>query len=284
MDFKRAVLFLLDPQSSQTFSTVPMSSSPVRTSVERGVATIEMNRPDRRNALSPELDAALRDTFADVSGHDDVRAVLLQAAGSTFCAGADLQFLRPTPEPEAIQRHVLDRYAPLVRHIVDCPVPVVAALNGSTAGAGLALALACDLRIMAHDGVLVAGFSSIGFVPDSGVAYFLVRQIGYARAFEMLALSEPVPAEQCATWGLVNRVVEAEALHDTAQALARRLATRPTKALGWTKSCLRHAQTSTLDATIKHEALHQSLAVQTEDHAEGVQAFLEKREADFSGK
>lgn len=283
MYFKRAVLFLLDSYSSQTFYTAPMSSSPVRTSVENGVATIEMNRPERRNALSPELDAALRDAFATTTHRDDVRAIVLQAAGSTFCAGADLQFLRPTPDPEEIQRHVLDRYAPLVRQIVDARVPVVAALNGSTAGAGLALALACDLRIMADDGVLVAGFSSIGFVPDSGVAYFLVRQLGYARAFEMLALSEPVPAKQCAAWGLVNRVVDAETLHNTAHALATRLAARPTKALGWTKTCLRRAQTDTLEATIEHEALYQSLAVQTNDHAEGVQAFIEKRDASFSG-
>ena len=256
----------------------------VNVSVDAHVATLEMNRPDRRNALSPEMDAALRDAFADVTAHDDVRAVLLQAAGSTFCAGADLQFLRPTPDPEEIQRHVLDRYAPLVRQIIEAPVPVVAALNGSTAGAGLALALACDFRLMANDGVLVAGFSSIGFVPDSGVAYFLVRHLGYARAFEMLALSEPVPATQCATWGLVNRVVEADALHTTAQSLARRLAARPTKALGWTKACLRHAQTHSLDSTIEHEALYQSLAVQTDDHAEGVQAFVEKRDASFSGR
>lgn len=255
----------------------------VNVSVEGHVATLEMNRPDRRNALSPELDAALREALADVTARDDVRAVLLQAAGSTFCAGADLQFLRPTPAPETIQRHVLDRYAPLVRRIVESPVPIVAALNGSTAGAGLALALACDMRLMADDGVFVAGFSSIGFVPDSGVAYFLVRHLGYARAFEMLALSEPVPAAQCAAWGLVNRVVDADVLHSTAQSVARRLATRPTKALGWTKACLRHAQTHTLPDTIEHEALYQSLAVQTNDHAEGVQAFVDKREASFTG-
>ncbi|PEN06709.1 enoyl-CoA hydratase [Longimonas halophila] len=261
-----------------------MSTPPiVNVSVDAHVATLEMNRPDRRNALSPEMDAALRNAFADVTARDDVRAVLLKAAGSTFCAGADLQFLRPTPDPEEIQRHVLDRYAPLVRQIIEAPLPVVAALNGSTAGAGLALALACDLRLMADDGVLVAGFSSIGFVPDSGVAYFLVRHLGYARAFEMLALSEPVPATQCATWGLVNRVVEADELHTTAQSLAHRLAARPTKALGWTKTCLRHAQTHSLDRTIEHEALYQSLAVQTDDHAEGVQAFVEKRDASFSG-
>jgi 2-(1,2-epoxy-1,2-dihydrophenyl)acetyl-CoA isomerase len=260
-----------------------MPNTPVSTAVSDHVAVLELNRPDRRNALSPELDAALREAFAAATRRDDVRAIVLQAAGSTFCAGADLQFLRPTPTPESIQRHVLDRYAPLVRQIVDCPMPVVVALNGSTAGAGLALALACDLRIMADDGVLVAGFSSIGFVPDSGVAYFLVRQLGYARAFEMLALSEPIPAEQCAAWGLVNRVVDAEALHDAAHAMATRLAARPTKALGWTKTCLRHAQTNALDPTIKHEALYQSLAVQTDDHAEGVQAFIEKREASFSG-
>ena len=260
-----------------------MPDALVSTTVSDHVAVIELNRPERRNALSPELDAALREAIATTASRNDVRAVVLQAAGSTFCAGADLQFLRPTPTPEAIQRHVLDRYAPLVRQIVDCPVPVVAALNGSTAGAGLALAMACDLRLMADDGVLVAGFSSIGFVPDSGAAYFLVRQLGYARAFEMLALSDPVPAEQCAAWGLVNRVVEAAALHGAAHALATRLAARPTKALGWTKACLRHAQTETLDATIEHEALHQSLAVQTDDHTEGVQAFVEKREASFSG-
>lgn len=257
--------------------------SPVNVSIEGAVASIQMNRPKRRNALSPELDEALRDAFATVPYHDDVRSIVLHGAGPAFCAGADLQFLRPTPAPETIHRHVLDRYGPLVRRIVDCPVPVVAAIGGSAAGAGLALALACDLRVMADDAVLVAGFSSIGFVPDSGVAYFLVRQLGYARAFEMLALSDPIPAEQCIAWGIANRTTPPDALLENAHAYATRFAQRPTKALQWTKACLRHAETSSLDATIEHEALHQSLAVQTDDHKEGVQAFIEKREASFSG-
>lgn len=263
---------------------MPEHTDLVTVSVDDAVAAVQLNRPDRRNALSPELDEALRTTLKSVARRDDVRAILLHAAGSTFCAGADLQFLHPSPTPEEIQTHVLDRYAPLVRQIVDSRVPVVAALNGSTAGAGLAIALACDLRLMADDAVFVAGFSSIGFVPDSGVAYFLVNQLGYARAFEMLAFSEPIPAEQCASWGLVNRVVPAENLLETARAYTRRLAERPTKALQWTKTCLRHAQTDTLNTTIEHEALYQSLAVQTHDHQEGVAAFIEKRAADFKGK
>ena len=255
----------------------------VDVSIQNAVASVQMNRPQRRNALSPELDEELREAFATVPHHNDVRAIVLHGAGPAFCAGADLQFLRPTPAPETIQRHVLDRYSPLIRSIVDAPVPVVAAIGGSAAGAGLALALACDLRLMAEDAVLVAGFSSIGFVPDSGVAYFLVRHLGYARAFEMLAFSNPIPADQCLSWGLTNRTTPPDALLDEAHAYAAQLAQRPTKALQWTKACLRRAQTNDLDTTIEHEALYQSLAVQTDDHAEGVQAFIEKRKASFSG-
>jgi 2-(1,2-epoxy-1,2-dihydrophenyl)acetyl-CoA isomerase len=252
--------------------------------VDGAVATIVMQRPERRNALNETLDAELRDAVAAVGDDDAVRAVLLRGAGPGFCAGADLEVLRDGPSPQEIYDHVTERYVPLVRRLTSMPKPVVAAVNGTAAGAGMALALACDLRVMADDARLVLAFSNIGFVPDSGASYLLARQVGYSRAFEMAATADPVDAERCEALGLANRVVPADRLAEAARDWADELAERPTATLGWTKEALRFAMDHSLGRTMEFEARLQSRAVQTDDHAEGVEAFLGKRSPTFTGE
>jgi len=247
------------------------------------VATLLMNRPQQRNALSPQLDADLRAAFNALSEDESVRCIVLRGAGGSFCAGADLTVLKGQPTPEEMYDHLTTRYLPLVQAITTIDVPVLAGVEGTAAGAGLSLALACDLRVMAHDALLVTAFSSIGFVPDSGASYFLARQLGYSRAFEVAAESKPLPAERCEELGLTNRVVPADDLPDATAEWAAELAERPTFALGLTKRTLRHAQTHSLEEVVRYEAELQKSTLVSADHAEGLTAFLEKRTPEFEG-
>ncbi|WP_022836717.1 enoyl-CoA hydratase/isomerase family protein [Salisaeta longa] len=251
---------------------------------DAAVATVTMDQPKRRNALSPALDADLRAVFEALSADDAVRAIVLRANGPGFCAGADLTLLKEGLSPDQLYEHLTTRYLPLIQRIQHAPKPVIGAINGAAAGAGMALALACDLRLMADDAVQMMAFSNIAFVPDSGASYLLVRQVGYSRAFELAATADPLPADRCAALGLTNRVVPADELHDAADAWAHELAQRPTQALAQTKEVLAYAQDHGLADVIRKEAELQMEAVQTHDHREGVQAFLEKRAPDFQGR
>jgi 2-(1,2-epoxy-1,2-dihydrophenyl)acetyl-CoA isomerase len=248
------------------------------------VVTLTMNRPDRRNALHPSLDRDLRDAFANVSDDDTVRAVVLAGAGAGFCAGADLSVLKQGPTPEELYEHLTTRYLPLIEKIRSCPKPVLAAINGMAAGAGMALALACDLRVMAEDAAMIMAFSQIGFVPDSGASYFLVRQVGYARAFELAAEAEPLGATRCADLGLANRVAPTDTVVADTVEWATHLAQRPTTALALTKEALQFAEDQALKETIEFESELQMNALQTRDHREGLAAFLEKRAPEFLGE
>lgn len=248
------------------------------------VVTLTMNRPERRNALHPSLDRDLRAAFDDVSDDDSVRAVVLTGAGAGFCAGADLSVLKQGPTPEELYEHLTTRYLPLIEQIRACPKPVLAAINGMAAGAGMALALACDLRVMAEDAAMIMAFSQIGFVPDSGASYFLVRQIGYARAFELAAEAKPLGAKHCVELGLANRVAEADSIVEETAEWAAHLAQRPTTALALTKEALQFAEDQALKETIEFESELQMNALQTRDHREGLAAFLEKRTPEFLGE
>jgi 2-(1,2-epoxy-1,2-dihydrophenyl)acetyl-CoA isomerase len=248
------------------------------------VLRLTLDRPDQRNALSPQLDADLRAALGEVTESDAIRCVVLHGAGGSFCAGADLNVLREEPTPEEMYKHLTERYLPLIRSITDLPLPVVAAIEGTAAGAGMALALACDLRVMAEDAQIVPAFSSIGFVPDSGASYFLARQVGYSRAFEILAESRPLAASRCEELGLTNRVAPAGESLDAALTWAAELAERPTLALGLTKQALHHAADHDLEEVVRFEAQLQKETIQSDDHAEGLAAFLEKRSPSFTGQ
>ncbi len=253
-------------------------------SVDAGVATITLNRPERRNAVTPEMLQVLRTRFEAAGEDERVRAVLVTGAGKGFCAGQDLSIFGGIPEPEAVRDVVLNYYRPLIESICRLEKPVVAAINGVAAGAGASLALACDLRIMADDASLLLAFSNIGLVPDAGASWFLTRLVGYSRAYEIAVSGERVSASRCADLGLANRVTVADTLLADAQQWAQQLAQRPTVALGLTKRVMYQATMQDLAAILVAEAELQTQATMTADHREGVIAFVEKRPPVFSGR
>ena len=264
---------------------MPAPYDTLRTQRDGAVLTITMDRPAKRNALNPQLDADLRAAFSEGEATgSDVRAVVLTGAGEGFCSGADLSAFEDLPGPEAVETYLKEHYLPLIEALTTLEKPVIAAVNGTAAGAGCALALACDLRVLAADAALVVAFSSIGLVPDMGTTWLLARHVGYGRAYEMCATGAAVGAERCHRMGLANRVVPREALTQEAAGWAQELAGRPTRALGLTKRALYHALSSTLPEAIEREAELQREAAATADHREGVEAFLQKRVPQFEGR
>jgi 2-(1,2-epoxy-1,2-dihydrophenyl)acetyl-CoA isomerase len=251
----------------------------VLTSRDGGVLTITLNRPDKLNALDASVHARLRSALAE-AGDGGVRAVVLTGAGRGFCVGQDLTEFGETPDIAAALR---ERYHPNVLAIRALEKPVLAAVNGVAAGAGLSLACACDLRVASDAAVFVPGFIGIGLVPDAGGPYFLERLLGAPRAFELMASGRRLSAEEALAWGLVSEVVEAGAFEQRVGEVAAEWAARPTRGVALTKRLFDVAERATLEQTLELEAELQAEATQTEDFAEGVAAFLEKREPRFSG-
>lgn len=252
--------------------------------VEDGVATITLNRPERRNAVTPVMLQRLCARFVAAGEDERVRAVLVTGAGKGFCAGQDLSIFGGVPEPDAVRDVVLNYYRPMIESICLLEKPVIAAVSGVAAGAGASLALACDLRIMAEDASLLMAFSNIGLVPDAGASWFLTRLVGYSRAYEIAITGERVPAARCLALGLANRVTTAAALPAAALQWAHHLAQRPTIALGLTKRVMQQAMAQALSTILVAEAEFQAQATMTADHREGVMAFVEKRSPVFTGR
>lgn len=252
--------------------------------VHDAVAVITLNRPERRNAMDADLNRDLVAAFTAARDAVEVRAVVVTGAGKGFCAGADLSLFQPIPTPEQVYEIILAQYQPMMALITGMQKPVIAAVNGVAAGAGASLALACDLRVMAHDASLMMAFSNIALVPDAGATWLLTRLVGYSRAYEIAIEGQRVPAERCLELGLTNKVVPAEQLMEISMAWAERLAKRPTLALGLTKRAMQFAQLNELAASIEYEARLQKETIPSHDFMEGVMAFMQKREPEFQGK
>jgi 2-(1,2-epoxy-1,2-dihydrophenyl)acetyl-CoA isomerase len=252
----------------------------VETSREGAVLTITLNRPDVLNAFNAEMHRGLGAALKEARG-SDIRAVVLTGAGRGFCVGQDLTEFREAPGD--IGNRLRENYHPNVLAIRALEKPVIAAVNGAAAGAGLSFACACDLRIAADSAAFIPAFINIGLVPDSGGTYFVSRLLGPARAFEWLASGRKLTAAEAHAWGLVSEVVEQGALSARAAEVAARFAAMPTRGVGMTKRLLDHALNATLDEQLEREAQLQTAATQTADFREGVAAFLEKRPPQFRG-
>jgi 2-(1,2-epoxy-1,2-dihydrophenyl)acetyl-CoA isomerase len=253
----------------------------VETGREGGVLTITLNRPEVLNALTRETQkqfvGALKEARAD-----DVRAVVLTGAGRGFCVGQDLTEFRESAGD--ISERLRVNYHPTVLAIRSLEKPVIAAVNGAAAGAGLSLACACDLRIASDSATFVPAFINIGLIPDSGGTYFVSRLLGPSRAFEWMSSGRRLSAAEAHAWGLVSEVVEGDQLAARAAELAETYAQLPTRGIGMTKRLFDRAQHATLDEQLELEAQLQAAATKTEDFREGVAAFLEKRDPRFSGR
>jgi 2-(1,2-epoxy-1,2-dihydrophenyl)acetyl-CoA isomerase len=253
----------------------------VETSRDGAVLAITLNRPDVLNAFNTSMHRALAAALNEARD-DDVRAVVLTGAGRAFCVGQDLTEFRESSGD--IGDRLRGNYHPNILALRTLEKPVIAAVNGPAAGAGLSLACACDLRIAAADATFVPAFINIGLVPDSGGTYFVRRLLGTARAFQWLTSGGRLTAAEAYAWGLVSEVVEADRLGARSAELAAELAALPTRGIALTKRLLDEAEHTTLEEQLELEAQLQAVATQTADFREGVDAFLEKREPRFEGR
>jgi 2-(1,2-epoxy-1,2-dihydrophenyl)acetyl-CoA isomerase len=253
----------------------------VETTHDGAVLTITLNRPDVLNAFNAALHRALASALKEARA-DDVRAVVITGAGRGFCVGQDLSEFREAPGD--IGERLRSNYHPNILALRALEKPVLAAVNGPAAGAGLSFACACDLRLAAQSATFVPAFINIGLVPDSGGTYFVRRLLGTARAFEWMTSGRRLSAAEALEWGLISEVVEDDRLAERVAERAAELAAMPTRGIGLTKRLFDHAEHATLEEQLEVEAQLQAAATQTADFREGVDAFLEKREPRFEGR
>jgi 2-(1,2-epoxy-1,2-dihydrophenyl)acetyl-CoA isomerase len=260
-------------------------SDTVLTVREGGVTVITLNRPDRLNSFTTEMHAALADALAEAETDRICRAILLTGAGRGFCAGQDLsdRSVAPGKERRDLGASLEERYNPLVRRMRAMPKPIVVAVNGVAAGAGANLALHGDIVLAAKSAKFIQSFAKIGLMPDSGGTWTLTHLLGEARAKALAMLAEPLTAEQAAAWGLIWKAVDDAALMTEASAIATHLSTQPTLALAAIKQAIHAAAAGTLDAQLDIERDGQRKLGFSDDYAEGVGAFMEKRQPKFTG-
>jgi 2-(1,2-epoxy-1,2-dihydrophenyl)acetyl-CoA isomerase len=259
-----------------------MSEETVLYDLADGVATLRLNRPDRLNAVTGEMLDLIRASLLRAV-NEGARSVLLTGEGRAFCSGADLVGRAdggPVDPADNLEFH----YNPLAETLSKLPIPVVTAVNGPAAGAGVGIALAGDIVVMAKSAYLLLAFSNIGLVPDCGATWLVAKSAGRAKALEMALLGEKMSADDALDSGLVARVVEDDALLATAGEIAAKLAAKPTIALGLIRAQVKAALNATLSETLSIEAQHQRIAGKTEDFREGVMAFIQKRPPEFKGK
>src|SRR5437762_1272431 len=248
-----------------------------------GVLTITLNRPEVLNAFNGKMGSELLDALKKAERDLAVRCVVLTGAGRAFSSGEDLK-ARQAEGITGFGATLRDRYNPIVLKMRNMEKPVIGAINGVAAGAGCSLALACDLRIASDKASFMEVFVRVGLVPDSGSSFFLPRLVGLGKALEMAFTGDPVNADEAFRIGLVNRVVPAEELESATRELALRLAKGPTKAIGLAKRAMNRALSMDLVEILEYEVHAQETAGGTEDHKEGLAAFLEKRTPDYQGK
>jgi 2-(1,2-epoxy-1,2-dihydrophenyl)acetyl-CoA isomerase len=252
--------------------------------LENNIARLTLNRPDKLNSFNEAMHLEVREALNQVKANG-ARVLLITGAGRAFCAGQDLSDRQAKPGESSVDlgESIEKYYAPLVRTLRALPLPVVAGVNGVAAGAGVSLALACDLVIATKSASFIQSFAKLGLIPDTGGTFFLPRLVGPARALGMAMLGDRLPAEQAAAWGMIWRCVEDEAFASTVEQLLNTLANAPTKGLAYTKAAINKSAGNSLDQQLDLERDYMRELGGSNDFREGATAFLEKRPPKFTG-
>jgi 2-(1,2-epoxy-1,2-dihydrophenyl)acetyl-CoA isomerase len=261
-----------------------MSEQLVVPSIEESVLTLFLNRPNKLNSFIEPMANQLQQALDEAKTNDEVRCVLLTGKGKAFCAGQDLPEVVDKGKNYELGDTVRKSYNPIIKAIRHLEKPVVCAVNGTAAGAGTNLALACDIVLASKEAFFVQSFSKIGLIPDSGGTFFLPRLVGLQRTNAMYLLDEKISAQKAEEIGLIYKAVNADELMDEAQSICQKLASMPTKGFGLYKRAINRSLSNNLDEHLELEAELQTEAGNTDDYHEGVQAFLEKRKPNFKGK
>jgi 2-(1,2-epoxy-1,2-dihydrophenyl)acetyl-CoA isomerase len=259
----------------------------VKTEVTNGVLWATMNRPDKLNAFNEQMGSDLLEALKEGEKSPEVRCLVITGEGKAFSVGEDLNTNRASYEsgkPILLGEVLKRKYNPIVQRIRKMDKPVVAGVNGVTAGAGLGLALACDLRAASSNATFHEAFIKVGLAPDSGMSFWLTRILGLGKAMEVGLLGEPIDSTMAMNLGLVNWVFPDDKFRDEVTRIAERLARGPTRAMGLTKRALNRAIVVDMDSALEYEMYLQEIAGKTRDHVEGVKAFFEKRDPNFSGE
>ncbi len=266
--------------------TQERSGDGVEVTLDEGVATVRLTRPEAMNSLTVATKEALRDAVVELGEDPAVRCVVLTGSGRAFCVGQDLKEHVELLEEgaDALFRTVPEHYNPTVHALATMPKPVIAALNGVAAGAGASLAFACDVRLISESGSLNLAFAGIALSCDTGISWTLPRLVGSARALELLYEPRTIRADEALELGLVNRVVAAEELEEATQELARRLAAGPTQSFGAMRRAVAFSATHDLAESLEHEAGLMTATGSTQDHRNAVASFLAKEKPTFEGR
>ncbi len=275
----------------QDMKSIDTGTQQLLCDVEHAVATITLNRPEKRNALSDELTPALREVLLRLETGSDIRCIVITGAGQAFCAGGDISGMGDSNQNSIAARSQAEAVADLTqreetlsRRLYEHPIPTIASLPGPAAGAGFSIALACDLRIAAASAFVTTGFTNVGLPGDYGGSWLLNHLVGPAKAKELYWLGDRISAQNCLSLGIVNEVVSDEDLRDRTRDIARRIASGPPIALRYMKTTINAATACSLSDTLALEAEFTVRCARTADHIEAVSAFKEKRMAQFTGE
>ena len=256
----------------------------ITTKIENNIAWIHLNRPDVFNSFNRDMALLLQDELDACEANSEVRAIVITGNGKAFCAGQDLKEVTSPELNPGFKKILEEHYNPIVSRIRKIEKPIIAAVNGVAAGAGANIALACDVVVASELASFIQAFSKIGLIPDSGGTFFLPRLIGFQKASALMMLGDKVSALDAERLGMIYKVIPSEDFENEVQKIAITLSKMPTKALGMTKRLLNESMTNSLETQLDREGKLQIEAAQSEDYAEGVAAFVEKRTPNFKGK
>lgn len=258
-------------------------SNSIQLKIEKKVAYITLNRPEVFNSFNRDMALSLQSILDDCETNNDVRAIVITGEGKAFCAGQDLKEVTSPELNPGFKKILEEHYNPIILRIRSIKKPIIASVNGVAAGAGANIALACDIVVANEKASFIQAFSLIGLIPDSAGTYFLPRLIGFQKATALAMLGDKISAEEADKMGMIYKMIPSESFIEEVEKLALKLANMPTKALGMIKELFNNSMTNTLENQLALESKLQIEAAGTEDYAEGVAAFIEKRKPNFKG-